>query len=902
MHKKYFSNLFILLIISMLGNAIAQNTGKIVGKVTDAETKEPLPGTNVILLDTRLGAATDSDGDFFILNVPPGNYILQFQMIGYTTVRKEGIRVSLNRTVDASVELKPAVLEGEVVTITVEKGAIKKDQTSSIRNISSNEIEMLPVESIGQIVQMQAGIVGKHFRGGRSNEVSYMVDGVKVTESFNRENSMVDINPDVVEDMEVITGTFNAEYGNAMSGVVNIITKQGSDKIKGSGSVNLGNYLTTHKDVFMGVKDAQIGIQDYKLSLSGPIIKKCLNFVVDGRYFNNTGYLNGIHRFNVNDYSDFLNYPTQYYSEANGDGSFVPLDDAENLYFFGKLTFRPMSFLKTSFIYTYNKNTSQNYNHGNRFNPFGTAMAHDNSGMYAFHLNHMLSQNAFYELKLSYNNFEHGYYVFENPEDPNYVHDFYSRVTGQWFSTGGQNKNHVRRTEEALRLKFDLTWQLNKRHNLKTGIDLERITLDQNFANIRNIYEGSDLEAVFEIDPLTNKIVYPYYEPEVRSDITIYTDDYVKEPIQFAAYVQDKMEFESMVINLGLRYDYFDPSTVYPTNWRNPANQDLFRDESRMSEYPDVDWIYSLSPRLGLSYQLGEAALLRFSYGHFLQTAPLNYYYQNHSFRVTELGQVGNPLLKSQKTIQYEVGLWQQLTAGMDFEVAVFYRDIYDLLSSKIIYTYSQIRYGLFDNKDYGNARGLELKYNLRLGNFAVNANYTLQYTRGVADSPEFAFNRAGQDKDPVNKLIALSWDQRHTLNVSAGYNTRKYSATVLCYYNSGMPYSWQPITESPLALINLLPNNQYRPSRFSVDLQAYYNLFSIGSINVKLTLLTYNLLDRLNENGVNSTTGRAYTGIVRPIDIETYRSDFTEYDDILQNPAMYGAPRSIKLGLGFKF
>jgi outer membrane receptor protein involved in Fe transport len=321
-----------------------------------------------------------------------------------------------------------------------------------------------------------------------------------------------------------------------------------------------------------------------------------------------------------------------------------------------------------------------------------------------------------------------------------------------------------------------------------------------------------------------------------------------------------------------------------------------------MSEYPEVDPFYWLSPRLGLSYSVGDAALLRFSYGHFLQIPPLNYYYQNSNFIVSELGQVGNPLLKPQKTISYEVGLWLQLTQQMDLEVAVYYRDIYDLLSSKIVYTYSQIRYGLFDNKDYGNVRGLEMQYQYRYRGFSVNANYTLQYTRGVADSPEFAFNRAGQDRDPVNKLIPLEWDQRHTLNMLAAYNAKRYGVSLLGTFNSGRPYSWVPITESPLALINLLPNNQERPSTFSLDLQAYYKLFNYRGVDVKLTLLAYNIFDRLNENWVNSTTGRAYTGIIRPIDQETYRSDFTDYNDLYQNPAMFAAPRSVKLGLGFNF
>lgn len=902
MCKAIFSNLFILLLVFVINPVFAQQTGKIAGRITDSETNEPLAGANIMILDTKMGASTDLDGEFFIINVPPGTYNLEVQMIGYATVRKEGIRVSVNRTAFTKLELDPAVLESEVIVVTADKAVIKRDQTSSIRNISSEEIEALPVDNINQIVQLQPGVVGSHFRGGRSNEASYMIDGVLVTESFFHEARMVEVTPQVVEDMEVITGTFNAEYGNAMSGVVNIVTKEGSKRLEGSVSANYGNYLTSHKDKFIGLEDTDIRIQDYTFSLTGPIFKNNLTFILDSRYVSDSGYLRGIHRFNVNDYSDFREYPVNYISEANGDGSFVDLDDSEELFFLGKLIFKPAAFLKTTFTYTLNKSDFQNYNHALRYNPYGIATSHRKSNMAAFHLNHTLSNNAFYEFILSYNTYDNGNYLYKDPLDSRYVHDFYGNSSGAWFSTGGQNKNHTRRTEEKYGLKFDFTWQVNKRHSLKTGIDLIKIRVDQRFSNIRNKYEGTDLEAVFEVDSVTNKRRYLYYEPEVRSSNTIFSDFFVKEPVQFAAYVQDKMEFKSMVINLGLRYDYFDPNTVYPTNWRNPANQDYFADESRMSKYPEVDPSYWFSPRLGLSYKVGDAALLRFSYGHFLQIPPLNYFYQNSNFRVSELGMMGNPLLKPQKTISYEVGLWLQLTREMDFEVAVFYRDIYDLLSSKMIYTYSQIRFGLFDNKDYGNVRGLELQYQYRLGHFSVNANYTLQYTRGVADSPEFAFNRAGQDQDPVNKLIPLEWDQRHTLNMLAAYNTRRFGASILGTYNSGRPYSWVPITESPLALINLLPNNQVRPSTFSVDLQAYYNLFTVNNVDVRLTLLAYNIFDRLNENWVNSTTGRAYTGIVRPIDEETYRSDFTEYNDINQNPAMFAAPRSIKLGLGFKF
>ena len=506
MSKKNIFSIFFLLLVFIFSNAFAQTTGKISGRVIDKETGEPLMGTNIVVEGTHMGCATDSRGEYFIINMHPGVYNIVASMIGYGAVKMEDIRVSVNSTSTLVFELSPAVIEGEAITVTAELFTIKKDQTSSIRNISSDDIETLPVDDISQIVALQPGVVGSHFRGGRSNEVAYMVDGVMVTEANHRENQMIEVNPGAVEDMEVITGVFNAEYGNAMSGIVNIVTKEGGNKLHGSASVNVGNYFTSHKNIYAGIEDNEIGIQDYKFSLSGPVLTDNLNFIFDGRYFNNPGYLNGINRFNVDDYSNFGNYPNQFISGAYGDSSFVSMNDREEVNLLGKITLKPFTSLKASLIYTLNENKYQNYNHLYSYNPNGMATHHVKSNMIAFHINHMLSMKAFYELKMSYIKYESGEYVFEDPLDPRYVHDLYSDMTGQWFFTGGQDKNNIKDTEETSRIKFDITWQIHKYHSLKTGIDAAKISLDHNWIDIRSAYEGTDFETMFSTDPIVRAI------------------------------------------------------------------------------------------------------------------------------------------------------------------------------------------------------------------------------------------------------------------------------------------------------------------------------------------------------------------------------------------------------------
>ncbi|RKY77783.1 TonB-dependent receptor, partial [candidate division KSB1 bacterium] len=180
---------FLILAFPLVSNA--QTTGKIAGKVVDANTGEPLPGAQIIVtakwvegkeikLARVMGAAADKDGDFFIINVPPGKYTIVVQMMGYETIKLTNIRVSVNRTYEIKANLKPTVIQGQQVVVVAEPLEMKKDQTSSVRNVSSEEIEKLPVQSIGEVVAIQPGVVAGHFRGGRLDEVSYLIDGMQV--------------------------------------------------------------------------------------------------------------------------------------------------------------------------------------------------------------------------------------------------------------------------------------------------------------------------------------------------------------------------------------------------------------------------------------------------------------------------------------------------------------------------------------------------------------------------------------------------------------------------------------------------------------------------------------------------------------------------------------------------
>tara|TARA_A100000164_G_scaffold47456_1_gene36031 strand:+ start:1511 stop:4336 length:2826 start_codon:yes stop_codon:yes gene_type:complete len=933
----------ILILISLFSTLSSQTSGKISGKIIDASTEAPLVGANIIIVQTQAGISADVDGYFNLINVSPGKYSIKAMMIGYETVKVENVVVSVNRTTSLDIKMNQTIVEGKEVVIYASKLSRKKDQTSTVKNISSEEIEILPVEDLGAVVNMQAGVVAGHFRGGRSDEVSYMIDGVPVNDSYGGVAAVSSLEVEAVKDLEVITGTFNAEYGNAMSGVVNAVTKDGSNEYTGSVNSGYSTYITKNKrngeEVFIGLDPFGInGNTDLKINLSGPVIKNKLYFFSNYRTQKVNGHLNGIRRFEVWNLSDFYDQDSlNWVSQNTGDSSYVPMSTGEYSSFMGKLSYN-IGNIKMAVMLNQNNSISQGYSHIYKYNPDGRGLGDAKTTLTMFQLNHFLNNRMFYDLKLSRTHNDYGSYVYEDydsyeiiSEDGiyrgsyffagdtlyNYVSDEYMTAYGSGFFTGGQDKGHLNRTLVTNNLKFDFTFQANSAHSIKAGFSFINYELSNTSHSIRNAYSGTSLEA-------------DNYKPVALPDSTVYSDVYKVKPKESSFYIQDKYERDEMVINFGLRFDSFDANTTYPSQRRNPINAstyylqnvgggdsldsqgNLIVDQSRMSSQVRSNIASQISPRLGFAYQLGGLAVLHFSYGHFLQMPPMYSIFSNHSSIIGPSDYsttVGNANLDSdslglnaQKTVSYEIGLWQELNKNTSFEVNLYYRDIYDLLSLAVVSTYNQVEYGIYTNKDYGNVRGLELKLDYNFENLFLQTNYTYQFTRGNADNPSQTFNRQGSSIDEVIRLIPMSWDQRHTFNLSLGYNTDRFGVSATGYYNSGTPYTFAPQGESNLALLNLYPNNDYIPSNYHADLSGYIYLPQIFGVKGKIDFIIYNLLDRYNEYGVSSETGRAYTAVVNETELLSHRSNFNTYDDRYKDPSMFQTPRQVKVGLTIPF
>ncbi len=215
--------LLILLPISM----VFGQTGKIAGRVVDAGTGEPLPGVNVILVGTQQGAATNANGYYSILNVGPGNYALRASYIGYAQTTVEQVNVNIDLTTTVNFQLESQAIAGQEVVIEAEQQIVRPDISANVANVSTQQMENLPVVSVDDVVGLEAGVEpGLAVRGSGQDEVNYMVDGM--TQRDGRENNpFTSIAYTSVKEIKIQTGGFNAEYGNVRSGLVNIVTKEG---------------------------------------------------------------------------------------------------------------------------------------------------------------------------------------------------------------------------------------------------------------------------------------------------------------------------------------------------------------------------------------------------------------------------------------------------------------------------------------------------------------------------------------------------------------------------------------------------------------------------------------------------------------------------------------------------
>ena len=939
----------------------AGTTGKIAGRVTDAVTKDALPGATVLVEGVNLGASADVDGYYTIINVPPGTYAVSLRLVGYARTVVRGVNVSADRT--TTIDIKAATEEVSLreVVVQAERPPIQRDKTYSGAIVNAQSIEAMPVTSVAEVISQQAGVVSSggelHFRGGRGREVAYMIDGIPVSNAFNQSGGTeVSVENSMVQEIAVLSGTFNAEYGSAQSGVVSIVTRPPAPTLSGSASVYAGDWVSNRQDVFLGIQRVNpLSEKDVQFSLTGPLLFDNLGFFLSVRHNRSESPYWYQRRFTSLDGWRIAAYE-QWFREHNpdavgqtqaiaipdslstGDGGGGPLGTSIATSFTGKLEFAPVAQLKVAYQIFGSVDDTWGGSLSRRYQPDEQGSGRTVAMNHIVTIHHFPAENFFYNIGLSYQHatsdswYRKDNLVAQFPGDAGIQpiglssNGFSLGTTGDFY-TGATGKNY----RNVLLINGDLNWQLDRFNLLKVGFEYKQHDINTYSWTYLSTPEWQNYR--WPSSEVLDAASMPYeaywsgltqywrnwqttfgtsqYRRAAASEVNLWRD-YTIRPRQWAVFAQDKLELGEIIVNGGIRLDVVDPNENVPLVW-NTESYNL----GHPANLKRATVKYQVSPRFGLSFPISESGAFHAAYGHFFQMPSFQYMYNTPVQALTALQlegmTLGNADLEPEKTISYEIGLQQEVIPGLQVDVTAYYKDFRNLLGVERITTIDAVGYQRFINRDYGYSKGLTLSVRQTMGMITGALNYTLSYAHGSSSDPtaiqliNAATQYGGQPVQFVDRqILPLDWDQRHTLNAFVNIaRENDWSVGIYAYVSSGLPYS-----PTFLERFDIL-TTEYRqagekPARWSVDLKAMKYLDFFGQ-RLHVYLKVDNVFDHLNEEVVYASTGRSTSPARLPDQKQLLLTALAQeglftLGEIDTHPEYYSLPRKITLGLEWRF
>jgi outer membrane receptor protein involved in Fe transport len=880
--KKNF-RIIILSIFLLPGVLSAQTVGKLAGTVSSAETGEPLPGANIVIVGTGMGAAADENGQYFILNVPAGKYELRAVMIGFETMRIIDVVVNAGKTTRIDFNLKSEVLTTGEVVVTAQRPDVEPDKTSTSEIVRADEVQSLPgVRDIGDVLNLAADVNDGHFRGGREGEEYYLLQGMGIVNPLDRSSAFLPIMSGV-EEVEVITSGFGAQYGNAQSGVVNIVMKEGDrhtwktrleSRVRAPGRKHFGPSVfdPNANDYIRLLQDREIWLtgdpnsdqaQPYYGSMASGLTSSFA-----GDTLVQVAVAQALWDQTRRDIGRTYGKEADYSLEAATGG---PINDRMRM-FMALRSNRESTVFPTeqpNMEYQAMGNVVTNLGHQIVLRLSG-GFTHQNDNVFpstnsvggyqrwlwdriagirqrkrintqlGARLTKTISQSSFFELKLNtlLTNNEVGATpvpdILPDSVNFNWVNQTIVYPNNNSPDRLDYQAGYDTFTKEKTRtITFDgsFTSQVTTNHLFNTGIQVNSYLIDvSNFRNVR-----------------TNRLL----------------DSYLAHPIEAAAYVQDKMEFEGLIANVGLRFDlWYSGTKYYPdpfTPFGDPDSLGRFDPSSAPQEKPPV--YGRLQPRIGFSFPISSNTVFHLNYGSFMQRPSFQYIV---SRRIGQLLNnpviLGNPRLKPETTNSYDVGVVQALGEGFTIDVSGYYKDVKNLIQQA---GFIDERAGYMDssyfNLDYADIRGFRVTLNKRRGSLTGSINYQFSYATGKSASANSAapiFNRDTLGvitTDLANvptRDIVLDFDRTHSLIITASYVTRpdwgpsffglklfdNINVSVYSTLRSGRPYT----SPSDIRLINV----KRTPTEYNTDLRVTKTLPNFFDIKAIFYAEVFNLFN----------------------------------------------------------
>ena len=874
--QKSFYIFLIAIIYSFMLSSVTEAgvTGKISGKVTDAATGEPLLGANVIIVGTTMGAATDADGDYFIINIPPGSYNLKVSMIGYTGESVVDVVVNIDRTTNVDFSLKQGSISTNEVVVTAQKPVIRKDLTSSIVEINSAEIEVSPQRDVQSMLKQQRGILlgynhlGKtglaetntpsdelHIRGGREGETAFTLNGIVVTDPMWGGAQFIQNSAGkYIQEFNTLAGTFNAEYGNAMSGVINVAAKRGNQ-------TKYNADLTVYSDRF-GIDRYDQNTMQGALGAGGPVpfTNGNLTFYVTGERKLSDGYIYGYKYPNWVDSEGKDVDPTTKLPAGNGEKVSMDRFDYWNTTLLLKWAVTS-NFIVTGFGSLGNLR-NDSYSNTYKYNRDGSPYNKSDEKFFNLNITHALTSDSYYEIGLARQ--IHTRFLGVYDSWAKYAQNLESFDPSGNFSVVGEDWFWENEDWSVNTVRASFSSQVNKTNLIKIGGNLRLLDID--------------------------------YVSKNPNEPGSYWVNYSHKPKEINGFMQDKMEFSEigLIINVGLRIDSWDPDSPYFIDIVNTL--DLKTEKATVKT--------KLSPRFGVSYPISDKAAFHFAYGHFYQMPSyFNLYgsqrYLTHvddkdwdkypqfrglNFPYTSEGsgntRLANTNMEPEKTVAYEAGVQLKLSEDISLDLTAFYKEMTNLVGVRYI---EAANYGtgatLSDNFDYANAKGVELVLNKRFSNyFSLRANYTYSNSLVTSSSPWAQL----QIQNPTFRTFTSDWDRPHTFNLDLYVSLPKICDVSLSgNFQSGLPYT-----------IKTEPNTERMPYIESIDLKLSKK-FNLFNITPEIYINVLNLADRKNIYSVYANSGKPDL----PLGIPRTPSNLNVYDI----PTNYSPGRQIYLGFSLE-
>ena len=927
----------------------AGSTGKISGVVRDSRTKEPLPGVNVVVQGTSLGASSDVSGRYVILNVTPGRCKVLASFIGYRRFEVNDVQIATDFTTTLDIEMVEGSVELDAVVIQAERTPlIRQDLTNPVASISSESIEALPITDISEVIGLQAGVTVDddgtiHIRGGLGNEIAYTLNGININNPYGNRSS-VGVATNAVREVSVSSGTFSAEYGSALSGVVNYVTRDGGPKLSGSMKYYTGDYASAHSDLFYNIKKIDPShVNRTEATIGGPIAGDNLTFFASGVYNWNGGHLYCQRIYAPTDaYLSREGFPTgdprrgspsdPYYfaplshdtanhvGGASGDGSPFSQDWSRSYNLQGNVSWHLTSNMKLKYEFVYNFSEEPDYTDYStralRYKPDGNALTGSEGTVHSIEFTHSVNDKMFYTIKGSMVTDKAHTWAYDSPTDPRYLPDFYTQLfpnTVYW--TGGTYNDRLSRKTTTLAGKIDLVSQMFNSHEIKIGVEVRKHKLTVESYTLQFRDPNSPNTNPSFSNALSGNYHFLPYVPDAAGGYAYYD----RRPLQMAAYVQDKIElFKSIILNLGVRYEYFDPAAQYDDSISSELllQQSIFL-QGHLVKASKKNMV---SPRVSVSYPITDQGTIRFSYGHFYQIGSLSSLYSNPDFRAPSGATLsfGNADVNPQRSVQYEMGLQQGFTEDMKIEITGYYKDVRDYIYQQTIITpRGDKQYSLLTNLSYANTRGISVSLVKRRAPgslLSATLDYTFQVTEGNRTEPtEDVFFNEQQGRLSETYLVPLSFDRSHTLTTTVMLSEpNDWSVSMIGYLRTGTPYT--PAFPSNVVPITFTQNSDRQPLQWNVDLKLE-KFFKFAGLDLSVFVLVDNLFDVENEIAVYANSGRALYNISQTLQPELLadlhnriaRGDpgmipLNGADNYYANPANISTPRLVRVGASILF